>query len=310
MNHRSGWATWLGCAVGASLALAVACKRPSATGPPEPLWLGPVAITLPAGAGSDIPPVNREALAHKARSQLLQAGIFAGETLEGAKPGVAVARIRISLFTEIVRADGKAALRASVRLNVSTHPAGVAPSHFGEDVQANAEMLYDPQTKPDLHGVVQHLAESAVGDLLAAYVERQKLWSAAPQILHATLAAPGDLRLEAIRVAGARKLRDEVPTLIGLLSDDEETIRDAALGALVELRDPRAVPALTKTRSMKDGREMRKIIDALGVLGGQEATDYLNFVAEAHEDEEIRDMAKAALLRHKSSIPAGGAASR
>jgi hypothetical protein len=48
---------------------------------------------------------------------------------------------------------------------------------------------------------------------------------------------------------------------------------------------------------MKDRREMRKIIDALASLGGQEATDYLSFVADAHEDEEIRNMAKSALLR-------------
>jgi hypothetical protein len=48
---------------------------------------------------------------------------------------------------------------------------------------------------------------------------------------------------------------------------------------------------------MKDGREMRKIIDALAAIGGQEATDYLSFVADAHEDEEIREMAKAALFR-------------
>jgi HEAT repeat protein len=102
-------------------------------------------------------------------------------------------------------------------------------------------------------------------------------------------------------------LRDEVPTLIALLSDDEETIRDAALGALVELHDARAVPALTKTKSMKDRREMRKIIDALAALGGQEASDYLDFVANAHEDEEIRNMAKAALLRERSRPPARSA---
>jgi len=64
--------------------------------------------------------------------------------------------------------------------------------------------------------------------------------------------------------------------------------------------NPRAVPALTKAKSMKDRREMRKIIDALAALGGQEAADYLSFVADAHEDEEIRNMAKAALARLKS----------
>ena len=287
---------------------AVACKRPSPK-PSAALWLGPLDITAAASAGDESSLVDREALAQKARSQLLQTGIFAGEATESSKPGAAVARIRLILSMETVQADGKAAVRASLRLNVSTRPAGVAPAHFGEDVQANAEMLYDPEAQQDRKQVVQRLAERAVGDLLAGYTARQKLWSAEPRVIHAALATSGEMRLEAIRVAAARKLRDEVPTLIALLSDDEETIRDAALGALVELRDPRAVPALTKSKSMKDRREMRKIIDAIASLGGQEASDYLSFVADAHEDEEIRNMAKAALIRLRSRNP-GGSASR
>jgi hypothetical protein len=289
------------CAVWAMLCF-VACKRPSATNQPS-LWLGPVSVTPMAGAGDESSRVDREALEQKARSQLLQAGIFAGETPESTRPGSAVARMRITLSMELVRADGKAAARASVGLNVSTRPDGVAPSHFGEDVQASAEMLYDQEAQSDKKGVLQRLAERVVGDLLAAYVARQKLWSAKPKALHAVLAAPGELRLEAIRVTAARGLREEVPSLVALLSDDEETIRDAALGALVELRDPRAVPALTKAKSMKDRREMRKIVDALAALGGQEAADYLSFVADAHEDEEIRNMAKAALVRLRSRNP-------
>ena len=291
------------CAVGAMLLLGtVACRRPSPASQPT-VRLGPVAIAPTAGAGDESSFVDREALAQKARSQLLQAGIFVGEALEGPRPGTAVARVRITLVMELVQADGKAAVRADVRLNVSTHPQGVAPARFGEDVQARAEMLYNPEAQPDKKGVLQQLAEHAVDDLLAAYVARQKLWSADRQALHAALTAPGEMRLEAIRVAAARRLLDEVPTLVALLSDDEEAIRDAALGALVELRDPRAVPALTKAKSMKDRREVRKIIDALATLGGQEAADYLSFVADAHEDEEIRTMAKAALLRLRSRDP-------
>jgi hypothetical protein len=270
-----------------------ACKRASVTSRPS-LWLGPVAITSTAGDDSSL--VDREALAQKVRAQLLQAEIFDGEAEQSPRAGAAVARVRITMSAEIVRAAGKAAARASVGLNVSTRPEGVAPSHFGEDVQAGAEMPCDP-AELDKRGILQRLAERAVSDLLAGYIARQKLWSAKPGGVHAALVAPGELRLEAIRVAAARKLRAEVPSLVALLADDDEPTRDAALGALVEFRDPRAVPALTKGKSMKDRREMRKIVDALAALGGQEAADYLSFVADAHEDEEIRNMARAALAR-------------
>ena len=88
-----------------------------------------------------------------------------------------------------------------------------------------------------------------------------------------------------------------MPTLLKLLSDDEEPIRDAALGALIAMRDRRAVRELTRTRSLRDRREMRKIIEAISILGGQEADEYLSFVAATHDDDEIRAEAAAARAR-------------
>jgi hypothetical protein len=82
-----------------------------------------------------------------------------------------------------------------------------------------------------------------------------------------------------------------------LLSDEDENVRDAALGTLVALHERGAVKVLAQSRQMRDAREMRKILDAIATLGGREAQEYLSFVAETHDDEEIRDMAKAALDR-------------
>ena len=42
---------------------------------------------------------------------------------------------------------------------------------------------------------------------------------------------------------------------------------------------------------------MRKIIEAISILGGQEADDYLSFVAATHDDDEIRAEAAAARAR-------------
>jgi HEAT repeat protein len=97
-----------------------------------------------------------------------------------------------------------------------------------------------------------------------------------------------------------------VPTLLKLLSSEDESVRDAALGALVELRERRAVSEIAKQRSMRDQREMRKILDAIATLGGDEAIEYLSFVADAHEDEEIKGMAKQALERLKRRSAAAG----
>ena len=48
---------------------------------------------------------------------------------------------------------------------------------------------------------------------------------------------------------------------------------------------------------MRDQREMRKILDAIAVLGGHEAAEYLGFVADGHDDPEIREMAAEAKKR-------------
>jgi hypothetical protein len=81
------------------------------------------------------------------------------------------------------------------------------------------------------------------------------------------------------------------------LTDEDESTRDAALGAVVAMGDRTAVKALAESRQMRDSYEMSKVLDAVASLGGQEAKDYLSFVGETHDDPEIRSMAKAALER-------------
>jgi hypothetical protein len=44
----------------------------------------------------------------------------------------------------------------------------------------------------------------------------------------------------------------------------------------------------------------------MATLGGDEAMEYLSFVADAHENEEIKAMAKRALERMKRRSGAGG----
>ena len=91
------------------------------------------------------------------------------------------------------------------------------------------------------------LVTRTVGDLLAAYVARQKLYGGDPRPCASALQADaGELQIEAIRAVGERKLTSEVPRLLKLLEHPDESVRDAALGALVELRERRAVSVLAE----------------------------------------------------------------
>jgi hypothetical protein len=219
----------------------------------------------------------------------------------GGGGGNAEVRVFARVTAEVIEVPPKAKVRASAALQLDTRPSDV-PGALAERLAGSGEgELVTAAARADRTAAAERIAERTVADLLDAYLGRARLEIASPDELHALLARDNPLREEAIRQVGARQLRSETPRLLELLRDDNEAVRDAALGALLALREPRAVHALTQSRSMKDRREMRKILDALATLGGAEALDYLSFVAEGHSDEEIRTMAAEArdrLLRH------------
>jgi hypothetical protein len=293
-----------------------ACKRKAAApdaGPPDVQpALGPVAVndltdpaSLPPGVHLDAPGLTREL-----QGTMRGAGIFAsGGGDAGTEPS---ARVRVDFVVEEVRTEEKAAARAQVRFRVDTRPSGLAGGHWNDDVQAAGETVYALKPEPDRQAMFAKLVSRMLADLSASYISRQKLWRGTPQEIGTALSADaGEPKVEAIHVVAERHLTSEVPKLLALLSNDDETVRDAALGALVELRERRAVGEIAKQRSMRDEREMRKILDAIATLGGDEAQEYLSFVAEAHESEEIKTMAKQALERLKRrTAAAGGAAGK
>jgi hypothetical protein len=297
----SGLVPHLGLALLALVAVS-ACKRkgqtsaPSSEPPPPPVpTLGEVTVSdltpdsiRPEGVTLDV-----AALTEEVRRRLTGAGLFA---VGPADAGAGVrARVRVELSLENVVVANKAAARAGVRLHVDTRPSEVAAAHWNDDVQAGAETIYKLVNKPDPRELFQKLSSRTVGDLIDGYIARQRLWtgdgSAARKLVKADA---GELRIEAVRAVGERRIAGAGDDLLSLLEDPDELVRDAALGALVNLRDRRAVGVLTSGRSMRDAREMRKILDAISVLGGAEAAEYLAFVADGHDDQEIRSIAAEA----------------
>jgi hypothetical protein len=278
--------------------VASTCKRsppPSATARDETPALGPVVLkSVPAAdfRGDKIR-IDEEKLRTKVKGLLEQSGVFAGADAQ---------RAAVVVTIELIpAAEGSAEaveMVVSLRLKATLRPEGRAPLHYTEDVAAMGRAPLETQDVPEARAAFQRLAERSAEDLVQTYLARQKLWSAdARQVAEALKSADNDQRIEALRVVGERQLRDLADLAIGLLEDEDEDVRDAALGALVVLRERGAVKVLARSRQMRDVREMRKVLDAMATLGGREAHDYLAFVAENHDEEEIRAMAKAALER-------------
>ena len=250
----------------------------------------PIPPTLFRGARIHLDEIQ---LATKLRSVLEGAAVFAS-------PEVRRPAAHVSLEAELSSTDAAdtTEIVAKVRLRITVRPASVAPARFSEDVAAVGQAPLAAGEVDGVQSAFQQLAERTAGDLLLAYAARLKLWQGdAREIAAALQSDDNESRMEALHVVGSHKLREQIPTVLRLLSDEDEGVRDAALGTLVVLRERSAVKALAESHQMRDTREMRKILDAIATLGGQEARDYLSFVAETHDDEEIRTMAKAALDR-------------
>ena len=295
-----------------------AARPPAAAPAPRPT-LGAIVIENLSLPRSDSDRIDAVALERDLREALMASGMFAAS---GADGGAApTARARIAVTAETVELATKGEARAQVRVRVDSKPSD-APGAVGFDVggqgvepytvpakpakeKAHGGAAAQPPETPSLTVLATHIAR----DLIEGVAARHRLQDGAPAAVHAALVADGgELREEAIRIAGERQLRDEVPALLKLLGDDDEAVRDAALGALIAMRDRRAVRELTQSRSLRDRREMRKIIEAISILGGQEADEYLSFVAATHDDDEIRGEAAAARARLQRREAEAGAA--
>ncbi len=260
--------------------------------------LGEVHVRIARPPNDQTPRLDGAALESALRARLLATGMFSSTG--------PVARFQAEVGVEAVEAGAVGEARTEVQLrlddgrgeaddSVSFKLAGRGSARYPIPPRSRNSPPAPSSTRASLF---QDLVLRIAGDLIDGYVARRQIQEGPPSAVHAALEADGgELREEAIRVVGARKLRDEAPILLKLLGDPDEATRDAALGALIALHDRRAVTELTRTRSLRDRREMRKIIEAISILGGQEADDYLSFVAATHDDDEIRAEAAAARAR-------------
>lgn len=105
----------------------------------------------------------------------------------------------------------------------------------------------------------------------------------------------GRRRNLAMRILAERKSPLALPYLIEQLEEGDRSGQLRAIGGLVAVGDPRAVPALIQATLGRDTPFVVQVVYALGEIGGDEAEAYLFTAANGHPEEAVRRAAAEAL---------------
>ena len=141
------------------------------------------------------------------------------------------------------------------------------------------------------------IAEVAV-DRFVGRVSAQARVAHATDAEMATLLDEPDARLVALQEIRDRRLRDTTPKIRTLLTDTDARVQVAAAAALVAFEDTesyRAVVGLAETFSRDRNPQLLPLIYIIADIPNDEAKTYLQTLADAHEVEAVRQVAKEAL---------------
>jgi HEAT repeats len=237
----------------------------------------------PKGIG---PSPNPRELADEVRRDLLASGLFTFD--ESPAPG---ASIRALYGFDVTARGGRAGVEMTLHW-----------SSEEEDFDLHDQAACEGEVgSPKAVGA---LVECALAEATRGIARQETIRRGDEK---AVLAGLDDEDAEVRRVALAAvsdyKLRAATPRLLELLRSPDGSLRDGAIGALVALREPKAVGVMTEMAEFKDLAMMRRVVDAVGSIGGDEAVSYLELVAQGHDDPQIREMAEQALARARRRTP-------
>ena len=278
-----------------ALSLVACIKR--APAPPPPPEVTEVRLRYRGEGVEGAPALDLPSLAAAARASITSATGMAVHEDAGADPPKDARarhwrlRVEVALEGGVDKKSGKGVMHALV--SSSLQQVGADPGALSFEQQALAERVFTPGADEPAW---QAHAERSVRDCVAGLGARVKLAAGnAAAIAAAIDGSDDDLREEAMRIAGERRVKEAVPPLIKRLKGDDAALRDRAIGTLAEIGDPRAVRPLTEVAKFYDVTDLPKVLDALATIGGDEARSYLEFVGSGHDNPEMRELAKTAL---------------
>ncbi len=262
---------------------------------PEVVRIDDMAVVAPLWPKEAGPPPEDALVARRLWEGLTQSPMFA---LKGSVPparaaGVRVRRVRLHVTVGVDITKKPRLLRGAAHVELEWLGGG-EDRDLSETDACETELRAGARVPEVARGAVECALARAAAGLIARETVRRGDDKA---VLAALSGSDPTLRQAAFGAVADHHVRAAVPQLLELLKSEDAMARDGAIGALVALRDPRAVKPLADLGQFNDLDMMRRVIDAIGAIGGDEARAYLEMVAGGHDVPGIRALAKDALGR-------------
>lgn len=104
----------------------------------------------------------------------------------------------------------------------------------------------------------------------------------------------------AVRILAERKNKAAVAPLLEQLKLDDDNLVRQAIGQLVDIGDPRAVPGMIEAAHGKNEIFQREVVFAVGAIGGEDAEAYLFTVSSGSPSDSLRAAADQSLKELKA----------
>lgn len=299
-----------------SAAAAPGCKRggagrPRDAGPPEGARAvaedaGPARRALETAVIGDIAIRRVDPESHKAAVKDEELAGAIGSALSGSKAFAASpeevpagrtgvpARVAVTITYDLVVAPKGRSIVCAVEAAIEWQR--------GERLTPRENVLTErPVAAGDQKRIAAIAAELIQQSVLAAargLVDKEELRQGDDAAVLKALDDPDpDVVLWGLELVAERRLGGAFDRALALLRARDAGVRAAALRALVALKDPRAVEPLAKMANFSNPEELKMVIEAVTAIGGDEAAEFLEYLATGHSDADVRNRAREGLER-------------
>ncbi len=266
------------------------CSTDSTSASHDPVSVELTTLRIVERASPETAGAMLEALEARARERLPAGLVLARSPDARDQPPTSVGwHATLGLGFLVGRTDRAVEVHLSVELGLTDPTAVELPAQR----LSFSRVVNDPA-----EGALDRAREGMVDDALQAVGERLAVMtSPLPKLVEHLRSASVGERLAAVDRLTSDGARVAVPALrLALRTEKVPEVKLRMVGALAELGDPRAVEDLVAVADTRDTELLVAVLDALVVLGGERATEFLALLS-THDAPEIRALVEHARLR-------------